>query len=215
MLNIGQSAGKLDSFAYLLGVYLGDGCAHYRKQSRTYLFILNTIDEDFALRVKEAIKVLLDKDARHYVTSPRGNRKAVHRIEVCSKQLYKVLVDDTLEKTVIPQYVWDWPRERRKLLLIGAFDSDGWFSKSKTRTGKYVYQLGIAKGAPWMKHITSLLNSVGIDCGKANLMKRNDSKNIPILRVLVNKHSWIANDMRFTAQRKHQRQLDYTSNLRD
>jgi hypothetical protein len=53
---IGQEAGK--SFAYILGVYLGDGAVTVWRQtgkSDRLMFRLNTIDEDFALAVKSAL----------------------------------------------------------------------------------------------------------------------------------------------------------------
>jgi hypothetical protein len=86
---IGQEAGK--SFAYILGVYLGDGCVTTWRaagKSDRLIFRLNTIDEDFAQATKTALAQLTDYTvtlSRHAVSKsskPNGAVAGVVGIEV-------------------------------------------------------------------------------------------------------------------------------------
>ena len=211
MLEIGQSAGKLKSYAYILGTYLGDGCAYHDTHNRSYLYILNTIDEDFADRVFNELENLLNKKPRRYLRPAKGNRKPVHRVEVNSKELYAKLRNDTFDKMLLPPEAFNWPEDARKNLIIGAFDSDGWVSKSSLASGVSVYQLGIAKSKLYIKEMPKLLKSVGVACGKPNRMKQSREDGASLIRILVNKRSWVDAGMKFTAKRKQDRMNEYVT----
>jgi hypothetical protein len=203
------SAGKLQSLAYITGVYLGDGGVFYNKANRSYLFILNTIDKDFAEYTARHLKNLLGKEARIYERPEKPPRKPFYRVEVHSKDLYFFLLEECQRKLAFPNYVYHLSKENRKLVLRGLFDSDGWFSKAK---GKYVVcQLGIAKSNPYIADVPALLRSVNVDCGKLRPMKKRDKDSKQLFRVLVNKRSWILNGMKFTAYRKQSRVDEYAA----
>src|SRR5262245_50620700 len=101
-MEIGQSAGK--GFAYLLGVFLGDGCAtrsHGKK-----VFRLNTIDEDFALATKEALESLSSVPVYLSVHAVKNSSKPNWSISHFDAAIWDALVEHTKAKLEIPAYVF-------------------------------------------------------------------------------------------------------------
>ena len=210
---LGQSAGKLKSLAYLVGVYLGDGYAAYVPQNRSFVFALNTIDEDFAITTMEAIYDLLGKKARICRTPARPPRQLVHRVAVNSKDLVLFLKQETLNKIIIPQFIWKADKEAQRAFIAGIMDSEGWMAIC-TQNGFTAYQLGIAGTEPWVKELPDFFGKFGLKCGpiKPMKVKRNEK---PKVRVLINKISWISNKCYFNIKRKQSRIQKYDETLSD
>jgi len=212
ILTLEQSAGKINDIAYILGVYLGDGYAKRNRFSRSYDFILNTIDDDFAESVIKSLKEITQKEPRHRKYQPKGNRRLVNRIEVCSKELVLFLQEKTLRKLIIPTELFYSSEETKRYFIAGIMDSDGWISKNIKKTGFVDYQLGIAKGLPWIKDLPRFFKEFGLECGELNNIKvKRDNK--PIVRLLINKVSWIKKKCFFTISRKQNRMLEYKNRL--
>jgi hypothetical protein len=213
MLNIGQSAGKTKALHYIIGVYLGDGCASYSPQSRSYTFILNTIDKDFAEATMDSLETLLEKKPRMYEIKKEPPRKLVYRVEINSKDLYEYLKKETLNKLIIPDFIKE--NQDKKLVrefVAGLMDSEGWFSRTVTRSGFTVYQMGIAGAEAFVTELPEYFKAHGLECGKICKMKVKPGHK-PMLRILINKISWINEGFYFKIQRKQNKCNEFAQNL--
>jgi len=122
-MKIGQSAGK--SYAYILGVYLGDGCVTHSGDGYP-LFRLNTIDEDFALAVKKALNDLVDNPVSISCHAVKKSSKPNWVLCCCSTELSRHLVDVTDGKKKIPDVISRWDRGMKISFIEGLMDSEGY-----------------------------------------------------------------------------------------
>lgn len=99
------------SFAYVLGVYLGDGAVTlWRMTGKTdrLVFRLNTIDEDFAKATRAALADLSDYKVSlscHPVSKSNNPNWA---LALGDRTLCERLIADTNRKRIIPPYVFEW-----------------------------------------------------------------------------------------------------------
>lgn len=213
MLNIGQSAGKTKALYYIIGVYLGDGCASYNPKSRSYSFILNTIDKDFAEATMDSLETLLDKRPRMYEIKKEPPRKLVYRVEINSKDLYEYLKKETLNKLIIPDFIKEnQDKELAREFVAGLMDSEGWFSRTTQKSGFTVYQMGIAGAEAFVTELPEYFRTHQLECGKISKMKSKPGHRL-MLRILINKISWINEGYYFKIQRKQSKCNEFAQNL--
>lgn len=208
---IGQSAGKLRSLYYLMGVYLGDGWFGYIKANRSYLFRIDCIDADFAQATADALENILNKSITiSYITKRPKNKKPIYSISVNCKELEDFFLKDSLRKQKIPDWVMETKdRNLIKEFAAGLLDSDGWMAKSKTKNSSIVYQLGVAGSNGWIIDFHKLLQVNGLKTGRINRMKSNSGRK-KMLRFLINKWSFIENGFYFKIKRKQDRVNEFS-----
>jgi hypothetical protein len=203
---IGLEAGK--NFAYVLGVFLGDGCVTiWRGAGRTprLVFRLNTIDEDFARAVKAALEELTSgytvTIGQHSVSkSSKPNwYLALHDRAICER-----LVSDTEKKTIIPGYVFGWSRDLKLAFIAGLMDSEGFVAADKGGGGRRFY-MGFKSCDVWVPDFIRLLNSVGILIGKVGIEKPLKPGYKTPMRFTIKMQSWIDSGARFNIARKQVR----------
>ncbi len=199
-MTIGKSAGK--SYAYLLGVYLGDGCVSV--DERNYqMFRVNTIDEDFALAIQAAIKDCEFRAATIAKQIVKKSSKPNYALTCCDQDLCKMLVIDTLGKRQLPMLGSD---EETKQLVIGLMDSEGFVAeKTMHKTGR-AYYMGFKSCDPWVPtHFTQIVQSVGLKIGKVSQCPPyREHYKVPT-RFHIKMQSWVDSGMRFNIKRKQER----------
>lgn len=203
---IGQSAGK--SFAYILGVYLGDGCATITGRSGpggTPCFRLNTIDEDFALSTKAALEDISDKNVGISKTAVPRSKNPNYGLWICDSDLYHALRNDTEKKMAIPKYVWEWPLENKLAFIGGLMDSEGFVAKKTGANTGRSYYMGFKSCDVWVPDFIRLLHSVGIRTGKISQEKPVKAGYKIPTRFHIKMQSWVDSGARFCIRRKQER----------
>lgn len=204
-MKIGQSAGK--SYAYLLGVYLGDGCVtrpSTRSAKERQCFRLNTIDQDFADVTVKALLDLTGKRASISKHPVKKSSKPNHSLYCGCDELCRVLVEDTAHKQRIPSYVTEWDRPNKLAFIAGLMDSEGYVGANKNPTNRRYY-MGYKSCDAWVRDFVKLLESVGIRTGKvADEVPRKVGYKIPT-RFTIKMQSWIDSGARFNIARKQAR----------
>lgn len=197
-MKIGQSAGK--SFAYLFGVYLGDGCV---TKARYHCFRLNTIDHDFALATERALSEVTDYNVtikKHDVKRGRPN----HALYCGDPDFGKFLVALTNDKQQLPAFIWTASRDEKLAFIGGLMDSEGFVAANSNPTNRRYY-MGFKSTDIWVPDFIRLLETVGVQVGKV-------SKEVPLkpgykepTRFTIKMKSWIDSGAKFNIARKQSR----------
>jgi len=199
---IGREAGK--SFAYILGVYLGDGCVSLA-QGKYPTFRLNTIDEDFALAVQAALFDLTGKTAWVGKEAVKKSSKPNYPLQCGCPELCNRLVADTDSKRIIPAYVFGWSHEDRVAFIVGLMDSEGFVAHNQHGSA----YMGFKSCDVWVPDFIRLLEMTGIRIGKVSQeVSRKPGYKIPT-RFHIKLQSWIDAGARFNIQRKQTRVDDW------
>jgi hypothetical protein len=202
-----QSAAK--SFAYILGVYLGDGCVN----ARGYYY-QNTIDQDFAEAVKQAFDRIADRPARiTYAEVPKkGCNCSPQWTVLCSdRPLLQRFVVDTGGKARIPEYVLGWDRELRQQFVIGLMDSEGFVAAIHRGPGydwkvtNRSFYMGYKSCDPWVPELMRVMESIGLRLGKVGHEKPRKPGYKAPMRFHIKMQSWINSGCRFNIARKQDR----------
>lgn len=212
---IGEDAGK--SFAYILGVYLGDGAVtKWSSPGRTdrLVFRLNTIDEDFAEATRKALQELSTYKVTSSCHAVSKSSKPNFALVLGDRQLCEVLVADTDKKRVIPAYVWDWPRDNKLAFIVGLMDSEGFVAANGNHTGRRFY-MGFKSCDLWVPDFVRLLQSVGIEIGKIGVEKPRFSGYKTPTRFAIKMQSWIDSGARFNIVRKQARVDEWAATVPD
>jgi len=197
-VKIGQSAGK--SFAYLFGVYLGDGCV---SKGRYHCFRLNTIDNDFALATQAALSEVTDYKvtiAKHDVKRGKPN----HALYCGDPDLGKFLVAMTNDKQQLPAFVWTASRDEKLAFISGLMDSEGFVAANSNPTNRRFY-MGFKSTNCWVPDFVRLLESVGIMVGKISKEKPLKPGYREPSRFTIKMKSWIDSGAKFNIARKQSR----------
>ena len=207
----GQSAGK--SFAYILGVYIGDGCITRpkNKPNVSYTFRLDVIDKDFAVKFKEELEELGCKTKfREY----ERNSKPCYIVETRNKDLTKKLLEETNHKKLVPEYINKWSKEEKLSFISGIMDSEGFISKRKKimKSGLPSFQLGIKMDYEILKQIKPIMQSVGFKIGKYTMTLKKWCTNIQTAELSINLKSWIESGAHFNIERKEDKVRQYINN---
>ena len=203
MQGIGRSAGK--SFAYLLGVYLGDGCV--TKGGKQLHFRLNTIDQDFAEAVKSAIADVSNKYVGICKHAVKRSPKPNYSLFCADTVLCQRMVDATDAKAVLP--IPD-SREEKIAMIEGLMDSEGFIAATRNPTNRR-YFMGYKSCDPWVRDFIGLLESVGIRTGKIGIEKPRKPGYKTPMRFHVKMQSWIDSGARFRIARKQKKVEEWAS----
>lgn len=205
-MEIGLSAAK--SYAYLLGVFLGDGSVSRERYAQS------TIDKDFADAVVAALHALSRRHvAVSYQEKPIKDRPCspIWNISCGDKALANGLVADTRSKMAIPEYVHGWDAELRKRLVIGLMDSEGFVAANGNGRGynwkrtNRAYYMGFKSCDIWVPDLVKIMESVGLRIGKITQeAPRKPGYKTPT-RFHIKMQSWIDSGMRFNIARKQSR----------
>jgi hypothetical protein len=197
-MTIGQSAGK--SYAYLLGVYLGDGCVTLYNGKPA--FRLNTIDEDFAVAVKNAIGDLTETKVSIWKHDVSKSSKPNYSLCCCDEDLCKNLVIDTNNKTRFPFFT---VLESEKAFIVGLMDSEGFVAeKTKNKTGR-AYYMGFKSCDVWVPDFVKLAKNLGLKIGKVSKCPPYKAHYKEPTRFHIKMQSWVDSGMRFNIKRKQDR----------
>lgn len=207
----GQSAGK--SFAYVLGVYIGDGCITKPKNrpNYSYSFRLDVIDKDFAEKFNnELLKLNCKTSFREY----KRNDRPCYIVETRDKEITRVLLEDTDHKKLVPQYVQKWDTENKLAFISGVMDSEGFICKRKKtmKNGLPSFQLGIKMDFDILKQIKPIMQSVGIKVGKYTMTLKKWCVNVQTATLSINLKSWVFSNAHFNIERKEDKVKQYISN---
>lgn len=195
----GQSADK--SFAYILGVFLGDGCV-YSAQGHPR-FNLKVADKDFAEATKEALSNLTNYKLKIHFC-PQETRQDIYDLVCGDPWVCMKLVEDTEFKTQIPQYVHKWSKELKKEFIAGLMDSEG-FVQESPRLNYPVYLMGFKSCDVWIQDFIRVLESVGVKIGKVSQERpRKAHFKIPT-RFAIKMRSWYDSGCYFKIKRKQDR----------
>jgi hypothetical protein len=206
---IGQSAGK--DFAYVLGVFLGDGCVTPKEKHRLAsgefhypAFRLNTIDEDFAKATAEALHQVSDYKVtlnRHEVKGGQPN----HALRCGDPELCAILLRDTGCKQHLPEYVKTWPRENQLQLVNGLMDSEGYVAEIKNRITDRRYFMGFKSCDVWVPEFHRLMESLGIMASSVKTLKPAKAHYKTPILIRIKMQSWVDSGARFNIRRKQER----------
>jgi hypothetical protein len=200
---IGKSAGK--SFAYLLGVYLGDGCVTRNGRGKP-IFRLNTIDEDFALATKEALNVTSPGWAvtvcKHSVakSSKPNYSLSCNDPEIC--EWLTQLTDKKRKIPVLNLLLNDKPI--RKSFISGLMDSEGFVAANRNPTNRRYY-MGYKSCDKWVPDFIRILESVGVKIGKISQEEPLKEGYKTPTRFTIKMQSWIDSGCYFNIKRKQDR----------
>lgn len=211
-MKIGQSAGK--SFAYILGVYLGDGCVTRNLHKnwdgvleRFSVFRLNTIDNDFALAVKAALNELSDRPVNIRTHEVSKSSKPNHALRFGGEWLCNKLVIDTEGKSFIPPYVFEWGKPEKLAFIAGLMDSEGFVTYNKRTVSSYY--MGFKCCESWVYDFVKLLESTGIKVGKVSECPPYKEHYKTPIRFHIKMTSWVNAGAYFKIQRKQARVNDW------
>lgn len=193
----GIEAGK--SYAYLLGVYLGDGCI--TNQNGKSVFKLNTIDEDFALTVKATIENLGHK-AKIYKHEVKKSKNPNYSLWCGSQDMCNTILIDCAGKTRWPLFP---TTESKKDFIVGLMDSEGFVAeKTQNKTGR-AYYMGFKSCDVWVPELIRLMQSVGLKIGKIQTENPKKPGYKAPTRFHIKMQSWVDSGMRFNIKRKQDR----------
>ena len=203
MQEIGQSAGK--SFAYLVGVYLGDGCVTNGGGGYP-VFRLNTIDADFAKATKESLAALTARPVNINVHAVKKSLKPNHSLRCGDPDICRTLVTMTEKKTVLPQVILEASREERLAFVAGLMDSEGFVGATSNPTNRRYY-MGYKSCDVWVPTFIRLLEQLGVRIGKVSQEQPlKPWYKIPT-RFTIKMQSWIDAGCYFNIMRKQERVL--------
>lgn len=212
-MKIGQPAGK--DFAYILGVYLGDGCVtKASSRGRTLCFKMNTVDEDFALAVQDALRHLTDATVSICRHDVKKSKKPNYSLYCGDDNLSRLLQAATDSKAKLPADLQAWSRELRLAFVAGLMDSEGFVARLKRSSGYHTnrcYYMGFKSCDEWVPEFRNLLESLGIRTGKlATEMPQKPGYKMP-WRFHIKLQSWIDSGARFRIARKQRRVDEWAS----
>jgi LAGLIDADG DNA endonuclease family protein len=210
---IGQSADK--SYAYLLGVYLGDGCV--RQNGTKKQFAMNTIDLDFATAVQEAFEMCGYKANIHGPMKDKRFSKssAFYTVNCSSQEMCQAFESETNRKQRLPSWIMDASKPNRIAFIAGIMDSEGFVAEQKARTAKghQAYYMGYKSCDVWVNDLIRLLEITGVKIGKVGIEQpRKEGYKTPT-RFTIKMQSWIDSGCYFNIQRKQSRVNEFSRRL--
>ena len=208
-MNNGQSAGK--DYAYLLGVYLGDGTISLRTDN-CYRFSLEVIDMDFIDRTRESIKSVTGKNFTNVKCRSRGMMMEDIYSFAVHDMMFKDMKESTEDKKFIPQFVFEADREVKIAFLEGLMDSEGWIVERKNKAGIKQYQMGFSCTSSWTYDVWQLFRSIGVSCCEPYILHQKNKKDC--ICFTINLASWVQSGILFSIKRKQDRVDRYADKMR-
>jgi hypothetical protein len=215
---------KKTAYAYLMGVYLGDG--YISKRSNFESFRLNTKDKDFAETTKQAIHIFRGNE--YYFkgsTKYKGKLREItlnenkvkmrdvykkqppnyFTVYASSKKLFKKMAASTQNKTKFPKEIFNFNKNERKFFIIGQMDSEGIISKKNknkstiTPTGRSISMGYKITDKYIFNNFLKLLDMSNIKYGKIGT---HLTKNKIAYRITIKLQSWIDTGYVLSIKRK-------------
>lgn len=206
-MKIGQSAGK--SYAYLLGVYLGDGCVTTHQGQ--LVFRLNTIDQDFAEATKAALSEFTDRPIAIHKYDVKKSSKPNYALRCGDSDIARHLREVTENKQIIPAFVHSWSKPEKLAFIAGVMDSEGFVAAKTGCTSNRRFYMGYKSCDAWVPDLIRILESVGIKIGKVSQEEpRKEGYKTPT-RFHIKMRSWIDSGARFNIARKQGRVDEWDS----
>lgn len=197
---IGQSAGK--TWAYLLGVYMGDGCV--TRQSGYPVFRLNAIDKDFVSATKEALMEFTERPVWVGLQPVKGG-KPQYQLRCGDPEICAKMVSETSGKQHLPTGWEAWSDEEKKAFTVGLMDSEGFVAeKTENKTGR-AYYMGFKSCGAWIRDFVRLMQSFGLQIGKVSDCPPAKPGYQTPTRFHVKMQSWVDSGARFNIARKQSR----------
>lgn len=156
---------KKYQLAYLIGAFLGDGCAYVNisnKNHPIYQFSITSSDYDLIINCLAIIKCIFNKGGIIKKIHNRETKKfSYYQLIVCSKKICYFFNKITNNRIKIPN-IRKNDKESIKYLAAGLMDSDGWISKINASDGYVRYRIGFKNTANFIYNFINLLNSLDI-----------------------------------------------------
>lgn len=198
MHKIGQSAGK--TWAYLLGVFLGDGCVTTNQGYPK--FRLNTIDLDFAEATREALRAFTERPVGLHTHAVSKSSKPNHSIACGDPLICAALREETESKAKLPEWIFTAPRDQKLAFIAGLMDSEGYVC---VKQGRGQAHMGFKSTDLWFYDFLKLMQSVGIVHGKIGVERPRKPGYRTPRRVTIKMRSWIDAGAYFRIARKQER----------
>ena len=196
--------------AYLIGVYLGDGCCH---KSKSYGFTIISADKDVIERTCNIVSKLLRKEC--YVQEIKPNQTQLYRFRVYSKRLFEILTSQTNKKSEIPQSIINSDKKIISEFIAGLMDTDGYISTGTNKFGWQRFSLGFTNSGKWTDQFITILKNSGVKVGKKTLKKKYRSlKEKDCYQININLRSFVENELYFNCQRKQSLLEKYKVNVK-
>lgn len=197
--------------AYLLGVYLGDGCCS--KFTRHYCFTIISEDRDVIERTNGIVNSLLNKNYPLSYLTP--NKTKLYKFRSWNKNLFEILIFETANKTKIPQTIINSKVEIIREFVAGLMDTDGYISNGINKFGQQRFSLGFINSGEWLDQFIVLLRQLGVKVGKKTLKKKYRSTNEKdCYQININLRSFVNSGLYFNCRRKQQTLENYKLSVR-
>lgn len=148
--------------SYLIGAFLGDGCAYVGKNS--YQFSITSSDLDFCETCQNICKQFFNKGGRIKTVYRKNGTVSYYQLIICSKQIVMYFREQTQCKAIIPSFVNN-NKETRIACIQGLMDSDGWISKVNASDGYIRYRVGFKNICNWAKDLRIMIQNCNVKTG--------------------------------------------------
>lgn len=197
--------------AYLLGVYLGDGCCSKFSNRRSFTIISE--DKEVIERTKNIVNLLLNTN--YHLTYITPNKIRLYRFRSWNRELFELLVAETANKTRIPLSLTNAKDEIIAAFVAGLMDTDGYISIGKNKLNQQRFSLGLVNSGEWLDQFINLLKLLGVKVGKKTLKKKYRSSNEKdCYQININLRSFVEAKLYFNCQRKQRKLEKYKLSVR-
>lgn len=209
-------------YAYILGVYLGDGwVGNSYGDSRVglkcididFIFATYIAFEDLQTKNKPCLYSNVSKNSKGHI-----GKKPMYQVSVADKELNLKLKTDTNFKQIIPEYVFQWDRKNKIAFIQGLMDSEGSVSERKTPyKGRaklsigQMYLMSFCSTSPWIDDFINLCRSIGLVIGKKGQKIEKSGKVCRYFYIKIK--SWSDSGLHFNIKRKQDRVERYMSHI--
>jgi hypothetical protein len=202
---------------YVIGVYLGDGWIHTRKDDRSKQIGLSVIDKDFAEKFRCSVRAIggSDREVTWRERDTEIGGKKYHRkmfeYVLGFTELCNWLLNTFKKKEHIPSWICasTTPMKFKHGVLEGALDSEGWFSTYiRPDLKKPLYRLGFAcTKKNLVLTVKTLAQQVNISVTGPNKTILKSGK---ILETIwLNKYDFVRSPLKFNIRRKQDRVIKF------
>jgi len=198
---------RKNKLAYLIGVFLGDGCIYFGKYA--YQFSVTSEDYFLPFLCSEICGELFNKYGTIKCIYKKNGEVSYYQLVICSKRICKILKRLTQNREQIP-YIKD--KESLKYLVVGLMDSDGWITKINAGDGYCRYRVGFKATNDFVADLHDIFkNSLNILCGnlRTGIDKKRGKKKY--FTFCINTKSYY-NNLFFFIGRKQKILMEYYKN---
>lgn len=178
------------------------------------VFRLNTIDEDFAEATRAALADMSDYKVSLSCHPVPKSSNPNWALALGDRTLCEQLIADTKRKSIIPAYVFEWPRELKLAFIVGLMDSEGFVAGNSNHTGRRFY-MGFKSCDAWVPEFVQILQSVDIVVGKMGIEKPLKPGYKTPRRFAIKMQSWVDSGARFNIARKQKRVDEWAATVPD